>query len=281
MIGHKSISQNGLAFFQKGDAHTGTHPPVVLLHGVGMRAESWQRQIDILSQMFQIYAPDLPGHGDSPCLDTDHAQLADYSAAIKTFIEDEINTPVILMGHSLGALITMDIAIKYDRMCCGFIALSPVYGRSAEARKAVTTRAKNLAETSQDEDISTATLARWFGETPSGDEKYMADQCRAWLQQADRQGYAAAYRAFAEHRDPTDQDFAKLTAPALFLTGEADPNSTPHMSQALAKRVPKGQGITIPEARHMLQMTHAETVTEALVNFIHACEPVISERPSA
>jgi alpha-beta hydrolase superfamily lysophospholipase len=40
-------------------------PPLVLLHGIGSRAESWWPVLDPLAARFHLYALDLRGHGGS------------------------------------------------------------------------------------------------------------------------------------------------------------------------------------------------------------------------
>ena len=51
----------GLACIRAGDG-----PPVLLIHGVGLRAEAWGAVIDRLAERFAVHAIDLPGHGESP-----------------------------------------------------------------------------------------------------------------------------------------------------------------------------------------------------------------------
>ena len=48
----------GIAYYRGGEG-----APVMLLHGVGLRLESWHRQIAALQPRCAVYAPDMPGHG--------------------------------------------------------------------------------------------------------------------------------------------------------------------------------------------------------------------------
>lgn len=43
----------------------GEGPLVLLIHGVGLRAEAWGAQIDALSATCRVIAVDMPGHGGS------------------------------------------------------------------------------------------------------------------------------------------------------------------------------------------------------------------------
>jgi pimeloyl-ACP methyl ester carboxylesterase len=51
------------------------------------------------------------------------------------------------------------------------------------------------------------------------------------------------------------------------MTGALEPNSTPAMSEAMAALTPKGRAIIVPDAAHMMPMTHPEVVNAALLDF--------------
>ena len=59
----------------------GDGPTVLLIHGVGLRAEAWNAQIDAMSERFRVVAVDMPGHGQSPLLAPDSG-LSEYTDAI-------------------------------------------------------------------------------------------------------------------------------------------------------------------------------------------------------
>ncbi|MBT2320826.1 hypothetical protein J7E62_00455 [Variovorax paradoxus] len=56
--------------------------------------------------------------------------------------------------------------------------------------------------------------------------------------------------------------------PTLFMTGELDLNSSPSMSAAMAGLVPGAQCQVIPDARHMMTVTHPGPVNDALHRFL-------------
>jgi 2-hydroxy-6-oxonona-2,4-dienedioate hydrolase len=49
--------------------YAGEGPPLLLLHGVGLSADCFVRNIDALARRFSVYAPDLLGHGFSDAVD--------------------------------------------------------------------------------------------------------------------------------------------------------------------------------------------------------------------
>jgi len=245
----------GLSFWQ-----SGAGPALVLIHGVGLRAEAWAGVAAVLAPHFTTYVVDMPGHGHSALGAV--STLADYSAAIGAFI-DTLTGPVVVAGHSMGAMIALDLAARIPDRITGVTALNAIYRRDGTAALAVQARAAAL-DTTRPAD-PTATLARWFGAAPSGADADAADACGAWLRAADPAGYATAYSIFADADGPADAALAALPGPALFMTGGRDRNSTPGMSRAMAALAPRGQAEVIADAGHMLPMTHGPALAAALV----------------
>ena len=83
-------------------------PRVVLLHGAGLNAHTWDRTAIALG--LPALALDLPGHGDSSWReDADYRPRALAADAIRA-IEAWADAPVILVGHSLGGLTSAVVA---------------------------------------------------------------------------------------------------------------------------------------------------------------------------
>ncbi|HAJ20794.1 MAG TPA: alpha/beta hydrolase, partial [Rhodospirillaceae bacterium] len=89
----RSNSSNGLAWH-----HCGSGPAVVLIHGVGLRAESWSGILPGLAEQHSVYALDLPGHGDSPLIDKTNPTVSDYADQIAASLRD-LPGPVCIAGH--------------------------------------------------------------------------------------------------------------------------------------------------------------------------------------
>ena len=103
---------------------------MLLLHGVGLRAESWAKQLLAFDGHVQLIALDLPGHGESARLAPRTPRLEDYRDALVRFIEEVIGQPVILAGHSLGGLLALELACARSDLTLGLAALNTVFQRS-------------------------------------------------------------------------------------------------------------------------------------------------------
>lgn len=244
---------HGLAGIVAGDG-----PRVILLHGVGLRAEAWAPQIDAMSRSHQVLAVDLPGHGDS---DAGPGTLAEFATRLMPLLDQ----PAVVAGHSFGAMLTAELARRAPDKVRGVALLNAIYRRDAAAAQAVQARATALDGHGMAD--PGPTLTRWFGAAPSTERA----ACEHWLSKVDPAGYRAAYRVFASEDGPSDRTLDTLAVPALFMTGADEPNSTPAMSRAMAALAPKGRAVVLPGAAHMMPMTHPADTTAELETLLEDC----------
>lgn len=87
-------------------------PPLVMLHGGSARWQSALPLIPALSQHWQVYAPDLRGHGYSEWVPGGY-RLSDYAADIAAFQEQVVQCPAVLFGHSLGGHVAIVVAATW------------------------------------------------------------------------------------------------------------------------------------------------------------------------
>lgn len=262
-IPRRLVTRSGASYVSVGSGE-----PLVLIHGVGLRLESWRFQIETFSSTCQVLAVDMPGHGDSEPL-SDGAQLADYVDWLHDVLAELAVAPVNLCGHSMGALISLGFALTYPRWTRRTALICGVYKRDDSARSAVVARAQAIDR--GDLGIDSA-ISRWFETQRSPAEAKAAATTRDWLSSVDRQGYAAAYRAFASGDMAYADRLGELACPALFLTGSADRNSTPTMAEAMAAEAPRGRAVVVRGERHMVQMVAPEPVNAALQTWLTTSE---------
>ncbi|WP_223420849.1 alpha/beta fold hydrolase [Tateyamaria pelophila] len=179
----RSEGPGGLHYWSEGQG-----PALVLIHGVGLRAEAWGGVMPLLAPHFMVYAVDMPGHGASPLNNT--TTLVDYTERFAAFIA-ALDAPVAVAGHSMGAFIALEIASAHPESLHSVAALNAVFERTEDASQAVQARATCLKDHGPSD--PTPTLQRWFGAAPSGEHLAAAIACRTWLTDAHHDGYARAY----------------------------------------------------------------------------------------
>jgi pimeloyl-ACP methyl ester carboxylesterase len=90
---------------------TGSGPPIVLVHGVTLSVITWARQLNGLSADHRVIAIDQRGHGPSAA-GTDGYGLDRLSEDVIEVLGALDVTGAVLVGHSLGGMVTMTAAIN-------------------------------------------------------------------------------------------------------------------------------------------------------------------------
>lgn len=115
------------------EGHKLDNPPLLLLHGFGASIGHWRHNIDVLSQQHTVYALDLVGFGAS------EKAIANYDVnfwveQVYDFWQTFIRVPVVLVGNSIGSLISLVAAATYPEMVEGLVMISlPDPAAQAEA----------------------------------------------------------------------------------------------------------------------------------------------------
>lgn len=257
----RSKSSKNITYYRRGSGL-----PLILIHGVGLKLESWNAQIQYLKKYFDVIAIDLPGHGESEILESRDVNIDLYSEAIKSFTDEIIQKKFIIMGHSLGALIALDYIKKYKDDCYGLIALNCIYQRDNEAMNALKNRLKNSFSENFDKEVDT-TIKRWFGEGESTENIELAKYCRSWLLNSNKTGYRSAYKVFANYKGVPKKLLMENILPSYFITGSQDKNSTPDMSRKMNELCENGNTLIVEGAGHMAQMSHFSEVNDAILTF--------------
>lgn len=112
-------------YFQSGTSG----PPILLIHGFGVGAYHYERNIAGLAERHRVFALDLVGQGSSwPQRDPEQEEKLYYSidtwtSQIEHFIETYIGEPAYIVGNSLGGFLALNVAQRPD-LCKGLILLN-------------------------------------------------------------------------------------------------------------------------------------------------------------
>jgi len=254
-------TKDGTAFKSYGNQHS----PLIFIHGVGMRGDVWAPQVEYFSNDYQVITYDFLGHGESP-LPPEDPVLDDYVEQLNNLLKHLDVALISLVGHSMGALISVAFALKYPDKVKALVPINIAFNRSEETQKEVLNRANKILQTKKILNIE-QTLERWFKNKTSVDDLKRIDKVRNWLANTSPQGYGRAYRLFALSDKVFLNKLSRLSLPVLYLTGEEDPNSTPAMSQQMAEKTPNGSSNSIIGEAHMMSYIAADKVNPIIEQF--------------
>jgi pimeloyl-ACP methyl ester carboxylesterase len=239
--------------------------PFVLLHGIGSNAASWLPLMQALDARFPCFAWDLPGYGESAALSEPWPLPEDYAVALERFLDPLGPGKVVVVGHSLGALIAARFAATRAARTQALVLISPAAGhgalRGASLPRGVAHRLTDF------ERLGAAEYARQRAPRLLADPAGRPDLC-AVVEEAmaglKLPGYEQAVRLLASA--DIFQDVRLLAVPTLVLCGVADtitpPEHTTHIAEAvpLALRARRETPVLIEAAGHALPQEQPDAV---------------------
>ena len=100
-------------------------PVIVAVHGLEGAAVNWSALAPLLTDRYRVLAPDLAGHGFTRSAGRG-VDVASNRALLSRFVQEVAGSPVILMGNSMGGMISLSEAAAAPRTVAGLILLDPV-----------------------------------------------------------------------------------------------------------------------------------------------------------
>jgi pimeloyl-ACP methyl ester carboxylesterase len=245
---------------------SGSGPPVVFVHGVGLNQSIWAGQVSVLESDFQVISYDLLGHGQSAAARA-NAPLADWVDQLNGVVSDLKLQKFVIVGFSFGGLIAQAYAAQQSRVIEKLVLMSTVYDRSEAERASVLMRL-DLVKREGPQAIIPAALSRWFSPEFSKTHPEIMNQYEALLRGNDADSFLSAYECFARADRELVGALAGFDRPSLVMTGELDTGSTPAMARKLAGMIPGAECSIIAGGRHMMPVEMPDEVNSVLRRFL-------------
>lgn len=239
--------------------------PVVFIHGVGLNHQMWEPQTNFLKE-YSTITYDLLGHGKTP-FNKEEITLDDFSKQLLSILEflkvDKCN----LVGFSLGSLIALDFASKFQSRLKSLTVIGTTYKRTDNERALVVDR---FNQAQLNKPISKQALKRWFSDKYLKTHPRIYDQFMKILNKEpkDHSNFLKAYKLFAHHRDDVET-IKKISTKTLIMTGSEDSGSTVAMSKSLSDDLINSSFIEINNGKHLCSIECADDVNINLKNFIN------------
>ena len=129
-----------LSFSARGTVANASETPLVLVHGLFGSSRNWQSIAAELEANRAVYSIDQRNHGSSPHHPS-HT-IYDMVADLHRWSSEHLKSPAIFLGHSMGGLATMGLALAFPEMVNKLIVVdiaprdySPHHGKEFEALK--------------------------------------------------------------------------------------------------------------------------------------------------
>ncbi|MCG2633350.1 MAG: alpha/beta hydrolase [Gammaproteobacteria bacterium] len=101
-------------------------PALVFIHGWSSRASHWRAQLPRFAENYQVVAVDLGGHGHSGT-NRDRWDLPAFADDVVTVADALDLQQIILVGHSMGAVVMVEAASRLGDRVIGLVATDTLH----------------------------------------------------------------------------------------------------------------------------------------------------------
>jgi pimeloyl-ACP methyl ester carboxylesterase len=223
---------------------------ILLIAGLSDPAESWEAQLDGLSERgWRVTAYDNRGTGRTPLGDEPLTVESMAADAVRVIEQVGAHTPHIC-AFSGGAAIAQEVAIRHPDLIGG-VVLMGTWARPDAHFAAMGAAWRRLAELAPGEREMLEDFFVWIYTAEahaSGMVASVIEETLAFPYPQSGEAFLAQLDAFMAH-DAYDR-LPQITAPALVLAGSADLVAPPRMGRVVADRIPGAVFEVIEGAAH-------------------------------
>jgi pimeloyl-ACP methyl ester carboxylesterase len=227
-------------------------PTIILIPGLMNDGWVWHGVVGALSRLAALHIARTDG--------------CDSLAAMARRIADAVPGPMIVVGHSMGGRVALELVDKAGPRIAGLVLMDTGAGgpKSTEADGRM-----KLVALARDEGMA-AVAREWMPPMLSPAARANAalvDGITAMLERADADIFAGQQQALIARPDRTAL-LATIACPLLALTGSEDAWAPPAQHQAIADAAPHGRLEVVEGAGHMLPVEAPDALAAILTAFI-------------
>ena len=252
--------------------HGGKGAPVIVAHCSSASHKALRPLIKQLEQRYEVFAPDLIGYGASDRWPADRPLEPETEIALITELAAQAGAPLHLVGHSYGAMLSLEAARRLGPNVASLTLIEPVSfhllrpgGRGAEHEEVlqVATRVRAAMEAGRLRLAAAHYMGFWMG------------RWRWWLAPARlRQGVLATMDkvakefALLERMDGDLADYRAIEAPTRLIMGGRTRAPAKAVIDILMNTLPNVDLRTVRRAGHMSPLTHPQQVNPLVLGHL-------------
>lgn len=230
----------------------GDGPPLVLVHGVAMRAEDWAPILRTFAKSHRVYAPDLLGYGETD-RGRDHSIKA-QADVVRGFLDAMQLEQPDMLGVSMGGWVALKLAAEHPQRVrklvlvssAGFAFKTSLHERSFSARNLDELRASLAMQSDRAGLLPTFVLRDFLRHS-----KMKAPLVRASM------------RAALSGRDLMNRKLQRVTMPVLLVWGTEDRIVPFHLAAEMQRELPQAKLVALEGCGHLAIMECRRAATEA------------------
>lgn len=250
------LAHGRLSYLQNGSG-----APVLFLHGLNGNGASWVDQLSAMAPSLKMWAWDAPGYGESDVAGDSVTALA--QVAIE-FLSHCHQGPVSVIGHSMGGLVAMKIAILKPDLVSRLIlsCTHPGHGLSNGANERYQRRLRELAELPRAE----YGRRRATGMLPDGTDESIFQRVADIAAESRQEGVANA--ALAIQTANLIPELRLIEAPTQVITCDRDSVAPLAKAQPLLDHIRDVRHVELRGLGHAPYLENAQQFNAVISDFL-------------
>ncbi|MDQ4142622.1 MAG: alpha/beta hydrolase, partial [Actinomycetota bacterium] len=268
---------------------TGPEDPrgAVFIHGSALRSDMWHYQLPGLGDHRLIFY-DLRGHGLSKPVGDAEFSIHTLAEDLLAVIEDRELEQVVLVGHSIGGMIAMELChIRPDLVgspIAGLVLVNTTYRPVVEtlAGGALLARVERITRRPFDalgsfhqridrlrKIVAPSGVAFWFVAFLGFGPKASAKQIDFTYDMLAETDSDVIFELIKSYREFNVRDvLGDINVPTLVIGGGTDRITLPEASEYIAEQLPDAELRLFPKCGHMTPLQRHDEFNELVTNFL-------------
>ncbi len=257
----------------------GSGRPLVMLHGVTLSCRTWCYQLHELAEDHRLLALDLRGHGES-VPGGRGATIEAMAADLVEWLEALDLHDVVLVGHSMGSMVSLKALVEYPRRTAervaGLVIVGgtagvevPVFGWpyiaglvTAFGERGLEVFSRRRLPTLPAGDLGYLISRIGLGSRPAPEHVELTLEMMRAMDSGHMAEILPGLLAFDEW-----EAVSSLRLPMLVMVGDKDRLTPPAYARRLIRTVAGSALVTYPGAGHMLMLERHQQVSFEIASF--------------
>ncbi|EAG9231076.1 2-succinyl-6-hydroxy-2,4-cyclohexadiene-1-carboxylate synthase [Listeria monocytogenes] len=254
-------------------AISGEKPALLMLHGFTGTSETFQASVSGLKERFNIFVPDLLGHGNTESPE----EIAPY--AMESICDDlaEILRQLdisrcFVLGYSMGGRVATAFAATFPKRVRGLILVSSSPGlEQADSRASRVAADNHLADWIEEEDMESF-VDYWENLALFASQKVLSVEMKKRIRSErlsqNSHGLAMSLRGMGTGKQPSYwKHLANFTFPVLLITGALDAKFE-KIAREMQQLLPNSTHVIVETAGHAVYLEQPNIFSSQLINWL-------------
>ena len=265
---HKRLNDFLMAFDD-----IGAGIPLLFIHGYPLSRMMWQPQLEGLSDIARVIAPDLRGHGNSTTEISSGRNFSPYS--MEMLADDcvhlldalEIYHPIILCGLSMGGYVSFAFYRKYPHRVAGLILAATRAIADSQAAKENRKVAIDTIKSKGINPVLDSMLSILISPSSKVGNPALITYVREIMHSVSVEGMVGDLLGMMERPDSTPL-LADIKVPTIILVGNEDQIIPISEAEAMHAAISDSKLVILPEAGHLLNLEQPDLFNDVVRDYL-------------